>query len=159
MTTLEVPEEKVINNLKETLEEGFGDRDRDPCTALNNRVLELIYGNSYLFKPPTVADIERFDPSTACTYFSNCYKDPSTFVVVILGDIDPSTVCPLILLGGIPKSPVPILNFTREELHVLPFTLLSKGCREFVQRSMQEPRCEVELCYPIKMVNDNEKNH
>lgn len=56
--------------------------------------------NSWLFlvnQPIRISDLQKVDPLKACDYFNSCFKDPSTFTVVIVGNIDPSNGIPLIL--------------------------------------------------------------
>lgn len=48
-------------------------------------------------QPIRISDLKRVDAYKACEYFSNCFKDPSTFTVVIVGNLDPATARPLIL--------------------------------------------------------------
>ncbi|KAI7988959.1 Zinc protease PQQL-like [Camellia lanceoleosa] len=48
-------------------------------------------------QPIRIGDLKKVDPFKACEYFNNCFKDPSTFTVVIVGNIDPAIACPLIL--------------------------------------------------------------
>ncbi|KAL5073222.1 hypothetical protein RYX36_012206 [Vicia faba] len=54
----------------------------------------------------------------AYEYFSKCFRDPSAFTVVIVGNIDPTIALPLILqyLGGIPKPLEPIMHFNCDML-------------------------------------------
>lgn len=40
---------------------------------------------------------EKFDPLKSCEYFSTCFKDPSNFTVVLVGNIDRAIVVQLIL--------------------------------------------------------------
>lgn len=48
-------------------------------------------------QPIRISDLQKVDPLKACEYFNNCFRDPSTFNVVIVGNIDPSVALPLIL--------------------------------------------------------------
>lgn len=48
-------------------------------------------------QPIRISDLKKVDPIRACEYFNNCFKDPSAFTVVIVGNIDPSISVPLIL--------------------------------------------------------------
>lgn len=52
---------------------------------------------TFASQPIKIGDLRKVDPFKACEYFNNCFKDPSTFTVVIVGNIDPSIACPLIL--------------------------------------------------------------
>lgn len=56
----------------------------------------FIYFFLYL-QPIKISDLQKVDPFKACAYFNNCFKDPSTFTIVIVGNIDPAIACPLIL--------------------------------------------------------------
>lgn len=49
------------------------------------------------WQPIKLTDLQDVDPLKACEYFNNCFKDPSTFTVVIVGNIDPDVARPLIL--------------------------------------------------------------
>lgn len=48
-------------------------------------------------QPIRISDIKKVDPFKACEYFNNCFKDPSSFTVVIVGNIDPAIARPLVL--------------------------------------------------------------
>lgn len=50
-----------------------------------------------VLQPVTVKELKKIDPKKACQYFDNCFKDPSTFTVAIVGNVDPQTALPLIL--------------------------------------------------------------
>ncbi|XP_010667309.2 zinc protease PQQL-like isoform X1 [Beta vulgaris subsp. vulgaris] len=154
MTNVE-PIEEEARKVMEMAEEAVRAQERDPYTAFANRVREINYGNSYFFRPIRISDLKKVDAFKACKYFSNCFKDPSTFTVVIVGNIDPAIASPLILqyLGGIPKPPTPILQFNRDDLKGLPFTLPDKIIREIVRRPMVEAQCSVQLCFPVELKN------
>ncbi|KAL8489686.1 hypothetical protein ACS0TY_025545 [Phlomoides rotata] len=156
VTNLE-PGEEDVKIVMQMAEESVRAQERDPYTAFANRVREINYGNSYFFSPIKIGDLRKVDPFKACEYFNNCFKDPSTFTVVIVGNIDPSIACPLILqyLGGIPRPPEPILNFKRDELKGLPFTFPSSVIREVVRSPMVEAQCSVQLCFPVELKNQN----
>ncbi|KAH9623003.1 hypothetical protein KSS87_020828 [Heliosperma pusillum] len=149
------PKEEEVRKVMEMAEETVRAQDRDPCTAFSNRVRELNYGNSYFFRPIRISGLRRVDAYKACGYFDSCFKDPSTFTVVIVGNIDPSIACPLILkyLGGIQKPSVPVLQFSRDDLKGLPFTFPDKIIREIVRRPMVEAQCAVQLCFPVELKN------
>ena len=60
-----------------------------------------------ILQPIRLSDLRKVDPLKACEYFNNCFKDPSTFTVVIVGNINPTLALPLILqylVSGIPFS-------------------------------------------------------
>jgi len=48
-------------------------------------------------QPIKKCDLQKVDPLEACEYFSKCFRDPSAFTVVIVGNIDPTIALPLIL--------------------------------------------------------------
>ncbi|KAL2251128.1 UNVERIFIED_CONTAM: Zinc protease PQQL-like protein [Sesamum indicum] len=156
VTNLE-PGEEDVKIVMQMAEESVRAQERDPYTAFANRVREINYGNSYFFRPIKIGDLRKVDPFRACEYFNNCFKDPSTFTVVIVGNIDPAIACPLILqyLGGIPRPPKPILSFKRDELKGLPFTFPSTVIREIVRSPMVEAQCSVQLCFPVELKNEN----
>ncbi|KAJ4708591.1 zinc protease PQQL-like [Melia azedarach] len=154
-TTNVTPGEEEVEIVIQMAEEAIHAQERDPYTAFANRVKEINYGNSYFFRPIRISDLQKVDPIKACEYFSNCFKDPSTFTVVIVGNIDPSIAIPLILqyLGGIPKPPELILHFNRDNLKGLPFTFPSSIIREVVRSPMVEAQCSVQLCFPVELKN------
>ncbi|XP_042492213.1 zinc protease PQQL-like isoform X1 [Macadamia integrifolia] len=154
-TTDVVPGEEV-KIVMQMAEEAIHAQERDPYTAFTNRVRELNYGNSYFFRPIRISDLRKVDPQRACEYFNNCFKDPSTFTVVIVGNIDPAVSRPLILqyLGGIPKPPEPILHFNRDDLKGLPFTFPASIIREVVRSPMVEAQCSVQLSFPVELKNE-----
>ncbi|KAF7819724.1 zinc protease PQQL-like isoform X1 [Senna tora] len=154
-TTNLTPGEEDVKIVMQMAEEAVRAQDRDPYTAFANRVKEINYGNSYFFRPIRKSDLQKVDPLKACEYFSKCFKDPSTFTVVIVGNIDPTIALPLILqyLGGIPKPPEPIMHFNRDDLKGLPFTFPSTIFREVVRSPMVEAQCLVQLCFPVELKN------
>jgi len=130
------PKEEEVRKVMEMAEEAIRAQERDPHTAFANRVRELNYGNSYFFRvslnfvflfvgfsawiidlifffvqPIKISDLKRVDPFKACDYFSKCFKDPSTFTVVIVGKIDPPIACPLILQYLVSGNLLNLLHF------------------------------------------------
>ncbi|KAL4334276.1 hypothetical protein GQ457_07G040060 [Hibiscus cannabinus] len=154
-TTDVIPGEEEVNIVMQMSEEAVNAQERDPYTAFANRVKELNYGNSYFFRPIRISDLRKVDPVKACEYFNSCFKDPSTFTVVIAGNIDPSISIPLILqyLGGIPKSPKAIFHYNRDDLKGLPFKFPTTIIREVVRSPMVEAQCSVQLCFPVVLKN------
>ncbi|RWR72552.1 zinc protease PQQL-like protein isoform X1 [Cinnamomum micranthum f. kanehirae] len=154
-TTNVVPGEEEVKIVMQMAEEAVRAQERDPYTAFANRVRELNYGNSYFFRPIRISDLQKVDPIRACEYFNSCFKDPSTFTVVIVGNIDPKMAVPLILqyLGGIPKSSEPVLHFNRDDLKGLPFTFPASIVREVVRSPMVEAQCSVQLAFPVELKN------
>ncbi|KAL1364192.1 hypothetical protein HN51_012358 [Arachis hypogaea] len=154
-TTNLTPGEEDVKIVMQMAEEAVYAQDRDPYTAFANRVKELNYGNSYFFRPIRKSDLQKVDPLKACEYFSKCFRDPSTFTVVIVGNIEPTIAMPLILqyLGGIPRPAEPIMHFNRDELKGLPFTFPTTISREVVRSPMVEAQCLVQLCFPVEMKN------
>ncbi|KAM3383216.1 zinc protease PQQL-like isoform X1 [Capsicum galapagoense] len=156
-TTTVEPGEEDVKIVMQMAEEAIRAQERDPYTAFANRVRELNYGNSYFFRPIKFSDLQKVNPYKACEYFNSCFKDPSTFTVVIVGNIDPSIACPLMLqyLGGIPKPTEPVLHFSRDDLKGLPFQFPTTITREFVRSPMVEAQCSVQLCFPVELKNEN----
>ncbi|CAD5335078.1 unnamed protein product [Arabidopsis thaliana] len=154
-TTNVMPQEEEVGIVMQMAEESVRARERDPYTVFANRVKELNYGNSYFFRPIRISELRKVDPLKACEYFNSCFRDPSTFTVVIVGNLDPTIALPLILqyLGGIPKPPQPVLNFNRDDLKGLPFTFPTKITKEFVRSPMVEAQCSVQLCFPVQLTN------
>ena len=59
-----------------------------------------VFNNAVLIsflQSPLVNDLPKVDPKKACEYFDRSFKDPSTFTVVIIGNLDPAMIHPLIL--------------------------------------------------------------
>ncbi|KAL3747335.1 hypothetical protein ACJRO7_016163 [Eucalyptus globulus] len=149
------PGEEDVKIVMQMTEAAVRAQERDPYTAFVNRVRELNYGNSYFFRPIKISDLKRVDPRRACEYFSRCFKDPSTFTVVIVGSISPTIAVPLILqyLGGIPRPPEPILRYSRDDLKGLPVTSPTKIVREVVRSPMVQAQCSVQICFPVELKN------
>ncbi|KAJ0986521.1 hypothetical protein J5N97_004877 [Dioscorea zingiberensis] len=112
-TTNVEPRDEEVKIVMQMAEEAILAQERDPYNVFANRVRELNYGNSYFFRPIRIGDLKKVNPIKACEYFNDCFKDPSTFTVVLVGNIDPAVSLPLILqyLGGIPRTSEPILNY------------------------------------------------
>ncbi|XP_073118493.1 zinc protease PQQL-like isoform X1 [Henckelia pumila] len=125
------PDEESVQMTKLMLEEDILGEKRDPSSSFANFVEELKCGSSHFSRPLQVDDCEKFDPLKACEYFNSCFKDPSNFTVVLVGNFDLAIAFPHILqyLGGIPRSPEQVLNFKRDELTDLPFTFPSTVVR------------------------------
>ncbi|KAL5986242.1 hypothetical protein ACLOJK_014575 [Asimina triloba] len=141
-TTKVTPGEEEVKIVMQMAEEAIRAQERDPYTAFANR-------------PIRISDLEKVDPIKACEYFNSCFKDPSTFTVVIVGNIDPSVAVPLVLqyLGGIPKPSEPVLHFNRDDLKGLPFTFPATVIREVVRSPMVEAQCSVQLAFPVELKN------
>lgn len=154
-TTNVEPRDEEVNIVMQMAEEAIRAQERDPYTVFANRVREVNYGNSYFFRPIRISDLEKVDPIRACKYFSDCFKDPSSFTVVIVGNIDPSVSVPLILqyLGGIPRPAEPVLQFNRDDLKGLPFKFPATIVREVVRSPMVEAQCSVQLTFPVVLKN------
>ncbi|KAF2950745.1 hypothetical protein DAI22_01g209300 [Oryza sativa Japonica Group] len=150
-TTKVEPREEEVKIVMQMAEEAIYAQERDPYTAFANRAREINYGNSYFFKPIRISDLKKVDPIRACEYFNNCFKDPSAFTVVIVGNIDPSISVPLILqyLGGIPNVGNAVLPLTRDDLKGLPFKFPETIIREVVRSPMVEAQCFVQLGFPV----------
>ncbi|KHG10444.1 putative zinc protease pqqL [Gossypium arboreum] len=152
-TTEVTPDDEVIKRVMQVKEETILARERDPYTSFSNRAREINYGNSYFFRPFGISDLQKVDPLKACKYFNTCFKDPSTFTVVIVGKIDPTVAVPLILkyLGGIGKPPEPIFHFNCDRIKSLPFKFPKSMTREVVCSPMIEAQCMVRICFPIEL--------
>ncbi|GKV28045.1 hypothetical protein SLEP1_g37144 [Rubroshorea leprosula] len=146
------PGEEVDLVMQRT-EEYIRAEERDPYTIFRNRVTELHRGNSYFFKPLKISDLSNVNPSKACEYFNSCFKDPSTFTVVIVGNIDPAAAIPLMLqyLGGIPKPSEPVLHLMSDYIKGLPFNFPTTVVREVVRSPMVEEQCWVTLSFPVEL--------
>ncbi|XP_022732545.1 zinc protease PQQL-like isoform X2 [Durio zibethinus] len=155
-TTNVTPDDEVIKRVMQVKEEAILARERDPYTSFANRAREINYGTSYFFRPFRISDLPKVNPLKACEYFNTCFKDPSTFTVVIVGNIDPTIALPLILqyLGGIQKPPEPILQFNCDYIKGLPYKFPKTVTREVVFSPMVEAQCMVRLCFPIELKKD-----
>ncbi|KAL8136373.1 hypothetical protein V2J09_002374 [Rumex salicifolius] len=145
--------EDDIARLKEILVEILHAEERDPFTAFSKRVTQIKYGNSYFFKSCQVSDLPKIDYKIACDYFNNCFKDPSSFTVVIVGNIEPSMANPLILeyLGGIPKPSSPIFHFDYDSLTSIPCTFPTKTIRDVVRSPMVEAQCTAYISFNVTL--------
>lgn len=152
-----VPGEEEVHKVLEVTKESIHARERDPYTVYENRVREINYGDSYFFKALKINDLQKVDSRKACAYFNSCFKDPSTFTVLIVGKINPPVALPLIIqyLGGIPKPANPVLHFDRDELKGLPFIFPGTIVREVVRSPMAEAQCLVLLTFPVELKSDN----
>ncbi|GMN50692.1 hypothetical protein TIFTF001_019852 [Ficus carica] len=156
-TTSVKPGDEDVKIVMQRAKEAVRAQERDPYTVFENRVQELTYGKSYFFRPVRISDLRKVDPPQACEYFNNCFKDPSTFTAVIVGNIDPTIAVPLILqyLAGIPKAPEPVLHFTRHDLKDPPLTFPITIIRETVYSPMVEAQCSVQLCFPTELKSES----
>jgi len=145
------PWEEEVKIVMQMAEEAIYAQERDPYTAFANRSREINYGNSYFFKPIRISDLKKVNPIRACEYFNSCFKDPSAFTVVVVGNIDPAISVPLILqyLGGIPKVQDTVQPLSREDLKGLPFKFPETIIREVVRSPMVEAQCFVQLGFPV----------
>ena len=57
---------------------------RDPHHVFSNRVRYVNYGSCYYFKPMTKKEFLRVDPFDACAFFSQCFRNPREFTVVLV---------------------------------------------------------------------------
>ncbi|GBG85044.1 hypothetical protein CBR_g39508 [Chara braunii] len=151
------PVEEDLEVVMQMTEEAIKAQERNPFTAYANRVRSLNYGDSYYFKPVTVADLSKVDPVKSCAYFDQCFKEPSSFTVVIVGNMNQEQALPLILmyLGGIPKPSEPIPQYQRDELQPLPFTFPQGVVREEVLKDMVEPQCSTQITFPVDLDGTN----
>ncbi|CAL9145042.1 unnamed protein product [Musa hybrid cultivar] len=145
------PGHEEVKIVMQMAEEAIRAQERDPYTAFTNRVREINYGNSYFFRPIRISELKKVNPIRACEYFNNCFKDPSSFTVVIVGNIDPASSLPLVLqyLGGIPRPSEPVLQLNRDDLKGLPFKFPASIVREIVRSPMVEAQCSVQLAFPV----------
>ncbi|KAJ8444244.1 hypothetical protein Cgig2_028125 [Carnegiea gigantea] len=138
------PEEEDIKRVIHIVEEIIHAEERDPYTAFSNRLMEI---------PISISDLPKIDPKKACEYFDHCFKDPSAFTVVIVGNIDPAMAHPLILeyLGGIPRPSDSMLQLGLDDLKGLP----SNPPAHIVKYSpMVEAQCSVHISMQITLHNE-----
>ncbi|XP_021725006.1 zinc protease PQQL-like isoform X1 [Chenopodium quinoa] len=150
------PDEDDIKRVIHIVEELIRADERDPYSVFTNRVTRIKYGNSYFYKSPLVNDLPKVDPKKACEYFDCSFKDPSTFTVVIIGNLDPAMIQPLILeyLGGIPKPSEPVFHLKLDDLKGLPSTPPVNVVREIVRSPMVEAQCSVHISLNIKLCSE-----
>lgn len=150
------PVKEDVERVKQILEECIRAQERDPFTAFTKRVTRIKCGNSYFFKPWQVSDLPKIDHQQACEYFSNFFKDPSTFTVVIVGNIYPDTAHPLILeyLGGIPKPSTPVFSYHYDALTGIPCTSPAKTVREVVRSPMVEAQCTAYISFNVTLQSE-----
>lgn len=150
------PEEEDIKRVIHIVEEIIHAEERDPYTSFSNRLTRIKYGNSYFYKPPQVSDLPKIDPKKACEYFDHCFKDPSAFTVVIVGNIDPAMAHPLILeyLGGIPRPSESMPQLGLDDLKGLPSNPPAHIVKETVRSPMVEVQCSVHISMQIKLRNE-----
>lgn len=72
-----------------------------------------------LMQPIRISELKKVNPIRACEYFNDCFKDPSTFTVVIVGKFDPTISIPLVL-----QYLVRVLHFILHQLVALSKLLL-----------------------------------
>ncbi|KAK9705868.1 hypothetical protein RND81_07G088100 [Saponaria officinalis] len=149
-------EEEDIKRVVHMVEDLIRADERDPYTAFINRMTRIKYGNSYFYKPTLLTDIPKINPTKACEYFDLCFKDPSTFTIVIVGNIDPAMIHQPIMeyLGGIPKPSEPLLHFKLNDLKGLPSSPPANIVREVVKSPMVEAQCSVHISMNIKLCNE-----
>ncbi|XVF49050.1 hypothetical protein PTKIN_Ptkin03bG0237700 [Pterospermum kingtungense] len=152
-TTDITPIEEAVKRVMQVEKENILARERDPSTVFVERVTEINYGKSYFFRPMRISNLKKVDPLKACEYFNSCFKDPSTFTVVIVGNIDATVALPLIVqyLGGIPKPSQPIFDIKSNYIKELPFTYPTTITREVVSSPMVEAQCRVHICIPTEL--------
>ncbi|OMO91640.1 hypothetical protein COLO4_18245 [Corchorus olitorius] len=163
-TTNVTPDDEVIERVMKEKEDEILSRERDPYSPFFDRASEINSGKSYFFRALTRSDFQKVNPLKACEYFNSCFKDPSTFTLVIVGNIDPTTAVPLILqyLGGIQKPPKPIFNLNGDCIKGLPYEFPKTTIREIVWSPMKEEQCMVRISFPIdlkKGAMEEEINH
>ncbi|OMO91639.1 hypothetical protein COLO4_18244 [Corchorus olitorius] len=151
-TTNVTPDDEVIERVMKEKEDEILSRERDPYSPFFDRASEINYGKSF-FRALTGSDFQKVNPLKACEYFNSCFKDPSTFTLVIVGNIDPTTAVPLILqyLGGIQKPPKPIFHLNGDCIKGLPYEFPKTTIREIVWSPMKEEKCMVRISFPIDL--------
>nr|GEW27730.1 zinc protease PQQL-like isoform X1 [Tanacetum cinerariifolium] len=111
---------------------------------------------SHLTRPKRVSDLVNVDLHKACDFFNDCYKDPSNFTLVVVGNLDPGVAEPLILkyLAGIPRPSDPVMKFNRNELNQLPYAFPTGTVRKVFRFPMVEKSSTVKLCFPLLLKNE-----
>ncbi|KAG5541578.1 hypothetical protein RHGRI_021420 [Rhododendron griersonianum] len=131
--------------------------DQDAFTYFNNYVKKLNGGESYFMKSVNAEELQKVDPNIACDFFNSCYLDPSSFVVVLVGDFDASVARPLIeeFLGGIPMPAGPVIRIQRDNLTPIPFNFPPAPVREEICRPMAGSKCCTKVTFPVNLSNPN----
>ncbi|KAG0559726.1 hypothetical protein KC19_10G125800 [Ceratodon purpureus] len=147
------PTEAEVKLVMQIYLESIKALQRDPQTRFDDRKRAVNFGDAIFYRGWTPEGLSEVDPKKACQYFSECYKDPSTFTVMLVGAIDTEVALPLILqyLGGIPKPEKPVMHYNPENLSVVPVTPSPQIIREEVRMDMVDARCEVCLTFPIHL--------
>lgn len=152
VTTVE-PTDEALELVMQRSRDGIKAAERNPYTAFNRRVREIRYGNSVFYEAWTEEALDKVDPKLGCLYFTDCFKDPSTFNFVFVGNIDTEKAIPLIMkyLGGIPKPEKPVMNYKFENLTGLTFTPPDRTSREEICVNMVEAQCSVFMNFPVEL--------
>ncbi|XP_057536975.1 zinc protease PQQL-like isoform X1 [Amaranthus tricolor] len=150
------PDEEDLKRVVQMVEEFIRAEERDPYNAFTNRLTRIKYGHSYFYKPLHLNDLSKIDAKKACEYFDNSFKDPSTFTVVIVGNLDPAMIHPLILeyLGGIQKPSKPVFLYNLDDLKGLPCTPPVNIVKEIVRSPMVEAQCSIHIAHNIKLCSE-----
>ncbi|KAH0708016.1 hypothetical protein KY289_013092 [Solanum tuberosum] len=116
------PEEEDLQAVVDDLRERLSPRHQRLQDILVNTAKEINSGGSCIYKPLKAEDLSQVDTSKAWKYFKNCFRDPSSFRVIMIGKFDSASVDPLLsrYLGGIPRPSVPIMEFQRGKLTPAP---------------------------------------
>ncbi|KAH0711199.1 hypothetical protein KY284_012626 [Solanum tuberosum] len=117
------PEEEDLQAVVDDLRERLSPRHQHLQDILVNTAKEINSGGSCIYKPLKAEDLSQVDTSKAWNYFKNCFRDPSSFRVIMIGKFDSASVDSLLsrYLGGIPRPSMPIMEFQRGKLTPAPF--------------------------------------
>nr|XP_033516264.1 zinc protease PQQL-like isoform X2 [Nicotiana tomentosiformis] len=117
------PEEEEFQALIEDLKIRLSPAHQQPADVLIDTVKEINSGKSCYYKAPVAEDMSNIDATKAWQYFQNCFRGPSSFRVILVGNLDTASVNSLLsrYLGGIPRPHRPIMKFQRGKLTTAPF--------------------------------------
>lgn len=127
------------NRLKATLE----NQEANPMVAFNDSIQKALTG----IKPRTqrfkAADIEKIDYERVMTMYNDRFKDASDFTFILVGNIDATTVTPLLeqYLGALPA-------INRKEKARTPDVKLRQGMyRNVFQKTQETPKASIMVAY------------
>ncbi|KAG1666686.1 hypothetical protein FOA52_013598 [Chlamydomonas sp. UWO 241] len=108
-TRLEVDEKELVQVMR-LARQSVEAQLRDPRYYYTKRVLQINSGGHAFFAPTTMADLDAVDAAVALDYHNANYVNPAEFTVVLTGNLDSTTLVPLLCqyLGCIPAVDLPV---------------------------------------------------
>jgi len=98
-------DDAAFSVFKAQAEQVFGDQDRNPDSAFENRFNEIMTQNHPRRRTETVAMLEAADPERSLRFFQDRFADAGDFTFILVGAIDLETTRPLVerYLGALPS--------------------------------------------------------